>query len=177
MSYDLHLFYLPDGANPAEVYRQLQDKEEQKLLNLDAGQHRPPQQGKLEKMQALADSLKSCCPAFEQFQPGRPLPWIELTEENLQLQVTIQEDMVSISMPYFRERSAEMMNLAGKCIEALTNEGGFVAYDPQLERIVRVNDLSDALTQYHDMDRHLPDMIAAASREKTRVRRPWWKIW
>ena len=177
MSYDLHLFSLPEGASPAEVYRQLQDREEQKILDLDGGQERTPEQGKLEKMQALADSLKSCCPTFRQFQPERPLPWIDLTEENVQLQVTIQEDMVSITMPYFREQSAEMMSLAGKCIERLTDEADLVAYDPQLERIVRANDLSDALAQYHEMDRRLPEMIAAGAREKTKVKRSWWKIW
>lgn len=175
MSYDLHLFRLPEGADPAEFHSHLQQEEEKMALDLEASRPRLPPEEERARMQRLADSLKSSWPAFVQFESERPLPWIELDDENLQVQIMIRADSVSITMPYFRERSAEMLGLTANCIEIVTRETGFVAYDPQLGRLVAKGDTPNMQTQYREMDRHLPEIIQHGKRSS--AAKPWWKFW
>ena len=50
-------------------------------------------------MQQLADALREQWPGFVQFQPQRPLPWIELDDDRAQVQVNIHAKMVAIDTP------------------------------------------------------------------------------
>jgi len=175
MSYDLHLFRVPAGTDPIDAYRHWQDEEEKKAIAAEGEQRNVLNQEQYQQMQKIADSLKSNWSAFTQFQPEQPLPWIELDDEDLQVQVMIQPDSVEITMPYFRDRAGEMMALAAKCIKIVTQETGFLAYDPQLERLVTESDLSGMQSQYREMDRHLPDIVQRGA--GSNPARPWWRFW
>lgn len=175
MSYDLHLFRVPDGTDPIEAYRCWQEEQELTVIATESEQQNLPEEKQCQEMQKLADSLKTKWPAFVQFQPERPLPWIELDDEDLQLQITIQADSVEITIPYFRDRAGEMMALAATCIEIVNKETGLVAYDPQLEKFVTKSDLLGMQSQYREMDRHLPEIVQTD--KNLNPRGPWWKFW
>ncbi len=177
MSYDVHLFRLPSGKDPSAAYREYAEEQERVAADLDGWLKRPAAEATRWKMQALADRLRSMCPEFEQFHPPNPLPWIELNHEELQVQVEIQEDAVSITMPYFREQSAAMMKLVVRCIEQLKVEENLVAYDPQLDRVVGANDAKAMLDQYHAVDSSLPELANSVSNTEANPKKPWWKIW
>jgi hypothetical protein len=87
-------------------------------------------------MQQLADALRARWTAFVQFEPKSPLPWIELNDEDLQVQVEVYEESVSITMPYFRERTTVMSDCIGRCIQVCHEHRGYAAFDPQLGRAV-----------------------------------------
>lgn len=124
----------------------------------------------------MADALRSWRPELLEFQPKSPLPWIELDDEDLQIQIQIYEESAGITMPYFRERAQEMMECVVGCAEIVKAAGGYVAYDPQLGRTVGKADLKDMLAQYCSMDKQRLDFSAHRSKSST-AGKPWWKLW
>jgi hypothetical protein len=177
LSYDLTLFRVPDGTEPSLAYRQIVDQQEIESADLDAWMKRPVPDSQRAEMERLASALESWRPALERFQPTSPLPWIELNDEDLQLQFEVYEAMVSITMPYFRDRAEEMMKCATDSFDVLKSAAGYVAYDPQLGRIVKPTDLNEMVARYRNMDCALPEILDQ-SRESLRARRkPWWRLW
>ena len=174
MSYDLSLFRLVSGADPREVFLRHQEAEEQDVLAGDAAHRTVQDDSARAGMERLAGLPTARHSAFERFHPQSPLPWIELNDVARQVQVTISAESVGITMPYFRQESSEMMQVAALCIEALEKEAGFVAYDPQLDRVVRYSDLASSLAAYREMDRRLPELTRRAGGA---MRKPWWKFW
>jgi hypothetical protein len=174
MSYDLRLFRLPPGADPREAFARYLQAEEQDVLAGDAAHRTVQDDSARAGMERLAGLLTARHPAFERFHPQSPLPWIELNDEARQVQVTISAESAGITMPYFRQEASEMMQLAALCIEVLEKDAGFVAYDPQLDRVVRHSDLANSLAAYREMDRLLPELTRHDGRPK---RKPWWKFW
>src|SRR5689334_8371395 len=102
MSYDFTLFRPVPGVDPRSTYQQLMQEEEEKIVNEESGSKRVLPDSTRNEMQVLADALKSKVPQFEQFQPASPLPWIELNHEDLQVQISIGERTIAITVPYFR---------------------------------------------------------------------------
>jgi hypothetical protein len=84
---------------------------------------RPVPDSQRAEMERLASALESWRPALERFQPTSPLPWIELNDEDLQLQFEVYEAMVSITMPYFRDRAEEMMKCATDSFDVVKFSG------------------------------------------------------
>ncbi len=93
------------------------------------------------------------------------MPWIELNDEDLQVQFSIFDNGVGITMPYFSDRAREMMECVTDSFAPLKSAAGYCAYDPQLGRAVTAKDLDDILSQYQAV----PQLIA--------VKKPWWKFW
>ena len=132
-------------------------------------------------MQLLADSMRLRWRAFVQFQPAKLLPWIELNDEDLQIRVTVGEKSVSINIPYFQQDHTKMTNCLRWCLEVIQSGTGYAAYDPQLGRIVGVNDLDEIAKGYSDIDAVLPTKSAEKNRVSTAkktmvqdlVRTPW----
>ena len=116
MSYNLRLFAVPDGVQVEAAYQRLIDREETEIGNVDERVKRRLSASAHAEMQQLADALKARWAAFIQFEPKSPLPWIELNDENLQIQVSVYEDSVSITRPYFRQRTTEMMSCINCCV-------------------------------------------------------------
>ena len=128
-------------------------------------------------MERVASALESWRPALERFQPTSPLPWIELNDEDLQLQFEVYGAMVSITMPYFRDRAEEMMKCVTGSFEVLKSAAGYVAYDPQLGRIVEAKDLSEMVARYREMDSALPEIVTQSRESLIGKKKPWWKLW
>jgi len=175
MSYDLVLFGLPKPANPAQFCEQLQEQEEQRILDEEGSSARPLDERVRARMQKLADSPRSLSSGFEQFEPPSPAPWIELTDEKHEVQVTISEQAVHITLPYFRSELREKLSLVARCVETLHRDAGLVAFDPQLGRVVTADDMGLLEKQYRDMDRHLPEITAR--KEEASQKKSWWKLW
>jgi hypothetical protein len=163
MSYDLKLFSVPQGVEPDTVYEQLIQREESATANIDSTRA---------AMQQLADAVRVRWPSFVRFQPASALPWIELNEDNLQIQFTVHEQTASITMPYFRELTAPAMECIGCCLSACQELRGYVTYDPQLGRVVTVADLDRMAQQYRAVDESLQHLRGHAAKAK-----PWWKFW
>jgi hypothetical protein len=123
-------------------------------------------------MKQLADTLRARWAAFVQIEPKSPLPWIELNDEDLQIQVSVYEDSVSITMPYFRQRTTEMMDCLHCCIQVCHEHRGYAAFDPQLGRAVTANDSESITRAYRQMDEALPGI-----RGEGHAKKPWWKFW
>ena len=177
MSYDLTLFRVPDGTEPSLAYQQIADQQEIDSANLDAWMKRPVLDKRRAEMERVAGALESWRPALERFQPTSPLPWIELNDEALQLQFEIYEAMVSITMPYFRDRAEEIMKCVTDSFEVLKSAAGYVAYDPQLGRIVTATDLNEMLARYRKMDDAHPGILAQSRESLSGKKKPWWKLW
>jgi len=177
MSYDLVLFHLTEGQDPDAKYQEYAEQQEQAAVDLDAWMKRPVPQAARTRMQGLSDALRRQHPALEQFQPERSLPWIELNHEDLQVQVTIGEQDVGITTPYFRERASESVALIQGCLKILSEEGGFVAYDPQLGRVINPDDTQSILTAYNSVDGALPDILKSVADSEGGSKKPWWKFW
>jgi hypothetical protein len=177
LSYDLTLFRVPDGTEPSLAYQQIADQQEIDSANLDAWMKTPVLDRRRAEMERVAGALESWRPALERFQPPSPLPWIELNDEALQLQFEIYEAMVSITMPYFRDRAEEIMKCVTDSFEVLKSAAGYVAYDPQLGRIVTATDLSEMVARYRKMDDALPEILAQSRESLSGKKKPWWKLW
>jgi len=173
MSYDLTLSRLPHGADADAAYHALMEQEEADAGDFDGRLTRSIPDSSRQEMQQLAGELKGQHPAFVQFETTSPLPHIELNDEQLQVQVIIYERTVAITVPYFRKHASSMMACIKRCIEVLNSVAGFVAYDPQLGRIVTTADIDDMVKQYRQMDSALPVILAHNRADK----KPWWKFW
>ena len=174
MSYDLRLFEIPQGVDASIAFEQLTEQEE-------AGIVRGGDQWWLEhplpattraQMQQLADALKARCATFVQFEPKSPLRWIELNDEELQVQVEVYENSVSITMPYFRESSTDMIGCIARCIHVCYELRGYQAFDPQLGRVVTGDDRDRIAGAYHRANAAFPEVMAVHPTKKR-----WWKFW
>jgi hypothetical protein len=178
LSYDLTLFHIPDGINAERAYQELMAQEERETANLDSWLKRPVAEPARAEMRRLADMLKLWRPSLEEFQPQSRLPWIELNDDDLQVQFEVYEGTVAITMPYFRQHAQEMMECATGCFGILEVAAGYIAYDPQLGRIVNTGDLNEMVTQYRRMDRELPGIVADYNPQPSVApKKPWWKVW
>jgi hypothetical protein len=177
MSYDLTLFRVPEGTDPSLAHQQLVEQQENDSADLDSWMTRPVPGARRAEMERIASVLKSWRPMLEEFQPKSPLPWIELNDEDLQLQFLVYDATVDVTMPYFRDRAQEMMECVTGCFEALNAAAGYRAYDPQLGRIVTAADLKEMVDRYREMDRALPEILSQSHESSTARTKPWWKIW
>lgn len=177
MSYDLTLFQVPNGIKAELAYQELMAQQERETADLDSWLKRPIAEPARAEMLRLSVALTSWRPTLEEFQPKSPLPWIELNDEDLQVQFEVFERSVAITMPYFRERAQEMMECATGSFEVLRAAACYIAYDPQLGRIVTGADLATMVTRYRLMDRELPGILAEQRRALAAAKKPWWKVW
>ena len=176
MSYDLTFFKVPAGTDATTAYQKLMQEEESKAVNLDAWLKQLLPEATRTQMQRHADSITLRWPAFVQFQPTKVLPWIELTDDGLLIQVMIGEESESITITYFQEDQKEMIDCLRGCFEVLQLAEGYTAYDPQLGRVVGVNDLDEIAKGYRGTDAVLPTMSGEKNQVVTAKKR-WWKIW
>jgi hypothetical protein len=177
MSYDLTLFRVPEGTDPSLAHQQLVEQQESDSADLDSWMKRPVPGARRSEMERMASVLKSWRPRLDEFQPKSPLPWIELNDEDLQLQFLVYDATVDVTMPYFRDRAQEMMECVTGCFEALNAAAGYRAHDPQLGRIVTAADLKEMVARYREMDRALPEILSQSRESLTARRKPWWKFW
>jgi hypothetical protein len=172
VSYDLRLFPVPEGVEAKVAYEHLIHQEETEIVDVDQWARRLLPETSRARMQRLADALRTRWPRFVQFEPTSPLPWIELNDEDLQIQVSVYEQSASITMPYFRQHATEMMECVKCCLNVGHEHCGYVAYDPQLGRLVTADDADAIVHVYGGMDEALPGI-----QDKALYKKPWWKFW
>ena len=172
MSYDLRLYPAPEGVDANAAYEQIIHREESEAVDINQWVKRVLPESSRARMQGLADALTNRWPHFEQFEPASPLPWIELNDEELQIQVSVYEQSASITMPYFRQRTTERMECLMGCLNLCREYCGYVAYDPQLGRVVTADDSDAIAAVYRGIDKHYQDLAG-----KPPDKKPWWKFW
>jgi len=163
MSYDLTLFRPPPGVEPLEAWHRI-EREEEGFLAVACD------------VQQVAGYLKHRVPGFVEtiLEDGS----IQLIHDS-QVDVLITEREVGMGMPYFRQEVEPMMTVISDCIDCLSGVG-FVAYDPQFDKIVTAADFGAMTAHYRDTDKVLPHLVRDAQ-ERKRAReaaaKPWWKFW
>jgi hypothetical protein len=172
VSYDLRLFSIPVGVEPEAAYEQIIHEEESETADFNDRVKRPLPDSTRAAMQQLAEAVRTRWPAFVQFQPASPLPWIELNDEDLQIQFAIYERTASITMAYFREPTARLMECIRFCLSVCQDECGYVAYDPQLGRVVGIGDVERIAEQYRGVGKVLPGLRGDGQKTKA-----WWRFW
>jgi len=177
LSYDLTLFHVTEGVDVELAYRQLMERQESEIIQQEDWLKRPVSESARTEMRRLADALRSWRPELREFQPKSPLPWIELDDEQLEIQIHVYEQTVSITMPYFREPVQEMMKCVAGCLQIVEATADYVAYDPQLGRIVAAADLGEMVAQYRYMGKARAGILPHTTQSSTPARKPWWKIW
>jgi hypothetical protein len=177
LSYDLTLFRVPEGTDPSLAHQQLIEQQKSDSVDLDAWMKRPVPSAQRAEMERIASVLKSWRPVLEEFQPKSPLPWIELNDEDLQLQFEVYDGTVAVTMPYFSDRAQAMMEYVTGCFETLHAATGYQAYDPQLGRVVTAAVLKEMVACYREMARPLPGIVAQGSESLSPPNKPWWKLW
>jgi hypothetical protein len=188
MSYDLHLFKpFPGETIEDALKRSFPESEE---LNPGAP---VPEKETLKKRLAAALIKKN--PNLEPFKFGfkdvaemlgtseeeAELRWrhIELNgpEDGNGIQITLYDDTASITIPYWQEgeKAESTFREVWDYIEVFRSEAGYVAYDPQLERVVsRISDMPDVLRSY-GRGRRVVEKLSNELHAK--AQKPWWKLW
>lgn len=174
MSYDLFFFRVPEGVDPSVAFDERMEQEEEAL----EGEGLPLSESDLAEMKRVVDALLQWRPNMEVFTPKPPLRWIELTEEELQVQFSVQADSVSMTMPYLRKHADEMMEFVAGSFAVLEAAAGYVPFDPQLGRLVTKADLEGMLALYRKVDiATLRLDIEEGLIEVPGTKKPWWKFW
>lgn len=178
MSYDVTLFRVPEGTDPSVAYQKMMEQEEIESADLGEWMKRPVPDKRRADMERVATALESWRPSLAKIPASiSTAPWIELNHDDLQIQFHVYEAMVSVTMPYFRDRAEEMMRCVTESFEVLKSAADYVAYDPQLERIVQRTDLGEMVARYRGMDRALPEILAHSRNFVTDRKKPWWRLW
>jgi len=170
MSYDLTFFPSKPGLDAHAAYREHQDREEREAADYKEWIKRLVPAAERAEMERIAGALQVRHPAFERFQPEQPLPFIELDDKDLQVQVKHPRGLDRRHMPYFRANARDMLHAVRICIEVLEKEAGFLAYDPQLDRVITAADMTAMYEQYRATDSVLPQIRGLG-------KKPWWKFW
>jgi hypothetical protein len=176
LSYDLKLFRVPEGSDACLVYQQITERDEANCADLNEWLQRPVPESVRAEMRRIADVLKCWRPALEEFRPASPLPWIELNDEDLSVQFEIYDGIVAITIPYFGDRVQALMECVTGCFEPLQAAAGYIAFDPQLGRVVASADLGGMMTQYQRVDDAL-EIPHISSEGIAGGKRSWWKFW
>jgi hypothetical protein len=153
MSFDLHFFHVPPGADPAQLHLAMEE---------DGGssENTPPSP-------RLVHILSQTVPQMPKTE--RP-KYVEFDDESLGLQIVVSGESVAVSVPYWHGAAAarRIFRTIWECAQALKIQGGLDAFDPQSGRLLDLDrDLGSVVASY------VNTAIAAGA-----VRpRPWWKFW
>lgn len=188
MSYDFFLFRPKNGDDPVALARRLLDEAD------DALNPGKPDDDKEERKQSLAAALVAVNPALEVYpfdhaaiarkegmtvkEARRRWRHLELNgpEDGNGIQIALYDDTADLTVPYWHhgEDARRTVWEVWRYLEVLEREGGFVTYDPQLERVLDLGtDLDAVLAGYARGTAHLSRAVLQAGSRK----RPWWKFW
>ncbi|MCB9832841.1 MAG: hypothetical protein H6807_10225 [Planctomycetes bacterium] len=187
MSYDLTLLPPEHCASPEQI---------QSYIEAEASS---PTSAQRARMDALAASIQRAVPGLDRFAPdfqetarlrGTSVEearanerFVELDKVSDGLQIVLQPDQVSVTLPYWHDRATleELWPEIETVLEILVREGGFRIYDPQLDRLVddpaTIRD--QAIASYGHTMKMLESLGDRAPRSSTSRpgTRPWWKFW
>jgi hypothetical protein len=193
MSYDLHLFRPVAGVELLETARASLETESEEL---NVGPPVPEKEQQKRQNAALLQIVNpdleiypfdyagiartSGCSEAEARVRYRHLE-LNGAEDGNGIQVTLWDDTVSITVPYWHGGAGAEPVLAEiwNYLRVLEVRAGFRTYDPQLERVLALAaDLSAVVGQYRAVADRLPEIAAKKLEEfPLPVQRPWWKFW
>ena len=175
MSYDLDLFIPKPGLEGAAAIAVWQDEQEA-AAGRDAGSVDPEKE---KRKRELAAALIDKNPKFasNDFNDEAEMPAGEITldagEDSNGIQVMLFDDCAAVSIPYWHSGAAARAAFEEiwSYLKILEEKGGFVTYDPQLDRLLNLSvDLEQALATYTGVSAKMPEMIASHQK-------PWGKFW
>lgn len=185
MSYDIYLFEVKEGENALKKAESILTSESEEL-NLGE-----PDQDKEKRKQMLKFALIEKNPKLQKFDFGfEEIAKIEgiSTEEakvrfrHLELngpedgngiQIMLYDDLATVTVPYWHEveEAKKVFEEIWTYLEVIQDKAGYVIYDPQLERILKLStDFADSLSSYARVVEHIR---AGCNKGK----KPWWKFW
>jgi hypothetical protein len=163
MSYDLYLFKPRVGIDPLETIEELFSEESDEinpgLPNLE----------KESRKRSIANALINLNPQLEIFPFGfRELAEMEgISEDEAKIkfrhlelngaddgngiQITLYDDAADVTVPYWHSgaEAEKVFNEIWSYLKIIESESGFVAYDPQLEKILNLStDLPEVMEIY-----------------------------
>ena len=96
------------------------------------------------------------------------------SEEGNGIQITLFDDEVSVTVPYWHQGSAarRVFEEIWSYLKIIEREGCFFTYDPQIERVLDLErDFEAAVSCYDRVSNQV------AKRLPTRQKKSWWKFW
>lgn len=161
MSYDLYLLRTETiGDDPVAAYERLEDRDD-----------RAPEPDDEERLRALAADLRAASPGLDLSEPevGFGLQLGYDAERAVVIDIW-GVDGISMSWSYGADRAQAALEEVGLYLPVFERHG-YVAYDPQLERLFNpATDEQDALAVHEDVHSRLGEIVAASA-----VERPWWR--
>jgi hypothetical protein len=88
----------------------------------------------------------------------------------------LSDDDAGLSVPYWHagEKADPVFRQIFGCLQIICREAGYVAFDPQIERVVDLTaDPETIVALYAGQVSNLADLAPAAPKKP----RPWWKFW
>jgi hypothetical protein len=188
MSYDLHLFRAEPGSDLLAAAKASMERQDEDIDTAGRGSDAEV------RKQALVAALQAVNPALEPFvfdhaeiarlqnvteaEARRRWRHVELNgpADGNGIQLTLDDDSVSITVPYWH-RGDEARNVwreIWRYLEALQREGGFAAYDPQLDRVLDLARDREAVLDAYGGGVGFADQAAL---EGVSPKKPWWKLW
>ena len=189
MSYDIYLFQPVPGEDPVETARARLE------VDTDEINPGPPQADAEKRKQQLVRALMAENPALEPFSFGYAeiashegisedearirYRHVELngSEKGNGIQITLYDDYASITVPYWHQPVAAggAFDEIWRYLRVLSESGGFFVYDPQLERVLDLeDDRPEAVETYGSVITRIPEIV---ERSGAQPKRPWWKFW
>ncbi|HET6430370.1 MAG TPA: hypothetical protein VFJ30_18290 [Phycisphaerae bacterium] len=188
MSYDLWAFPVPSGRDPLEAAMQLLEDQERELEARDP----EPQIEAIKR--TLADAICSGNPKMTPFaleyeriaeiekitveEAKRRYRYIELDgpDDGNGIQVTLYDGYATVTVPYWHQgpKAESVFKEIWGYLRLLSEKGAYVCYDPQLERILRLDSDFDAVVKrYVAVVQQVTGCLSASAK----ARKPWWKFW
>jgi hypothetical protein len=99
-----------------------------------------------------------------------------LEDDGTGIQITIFDDTVSLTVPYWHQRAAAepVFRRIWRYLRVLERAGDLATHDPQVERVLDLaEDFETVLNRYLGVMVRMPEILAQAGAGK----KPWWKFW
>lgn len=99
-------------------------------------------------------------------------------EEDLATQITIFDNTVSITVPYWYsgDKAAEVFNTISEYAKVIRQTVGYFVYDPQTDKVFDpLNENVFALDIYENMTNQVEKMKSEQIQKSDK--KPWWKFW
>lgn len=172
MSYDIKLFKPEPDIDPLTSAQREEEEEQQTLLELD-----PVQEAlKLRIVTALTATNSQIQPMWPDYEKiaahEKTTPdsarlkhrWIELNDNNDRsgIQIQLFDHEAFISVPYWHDdlQAETVFHQIWEYLRIINREAGYVAYDPQLDEILDLNqDYSESLQSYAGTRQAVADQL------------------
>ena len=156
MSYDLYLLRT-DADGAAEAYERLEEAEE-----------REPTAAEEQHLRQLVAELQAASPGLDLSEPQRGFGLQLGYESERPVVIDIYVGSITMSWSYGADDAAPALAEVERYLPVFERHG-YVAYDPQLERVYEPSrDRADAAEVHRDIRERVFEQISGE-------RRPWWK--